>query len=312
MDFERPIPRRTLTGKLTKDINTLKEIFFYRSLIPYHDPTKGVLPFMVEEAGVTVPDPDYRIKRHNKQGRLVSFDLVTDGVGYLEYNGARQTVRENTLMIIRDPAACRYWSDRAHPWTKKWLNAKGTFLDGLFFGFHFNDPVTIMPIENAEPIFDEIHSVLSRLPLEADPESERVETLILQLFQLMHVTRRAGLREKKPNAIDPVRAYIDDHFIDPDISVRTVAEHFFISERSLCRMFRHYLQMSPLEYIAYRRVEYAKFLLLSEDCTVERVTSILGYQNSAYFRKLFTRFTGLSPSAWRRENREVLSEPTDL
>ena len=312
MEFERPIPRKTLLGKCDKTVNTLKEIFFYRNYYNYYSIPQGVRPFLVEEAGITMPDPDYRVRRWNKSGRLASFDLVTGGKGYLEYKGTRTTVRAGTLMIIRDPAECRYWSDREHPWTKKWLNLKGTLLDGLFFGFHFNDPVILMPIEDCEQIFDEMHSILSRLPLSANTEIPRLETLTLELFQRMQDSRRATLNEEKPSAIGRIRAYIDDHFIDPDISVRSVAERFFVSERSLCRMFRHHLQMSPLEYIERKRVEFAQSLLLSEHCSVERVTSTVGYQNSAHFRRLFTRFTGLSPSAWRKENRSILQIPPEL
>ena len=115
-------------------------------------------------------------------------------------------------------------------------------------------------------------------------------------------TEQKSLRSVRSDNFDAIRSYVDTHFLDVDITVRGIAERFFISERSLCRLFRRRVQMSPIEYIEYSRVEYAKFLLLAEHSSVEHITSLLGYQNSAQFRKLFARFTGTSPSAWRREN----------
>ncbi|MGZ4732337.1 MAG: helix-turn-helix domain-containing protein, partial [Terriglobales bacterium] len=57
---------------------------------------------------------------------------------------------------------------------------------------------------------------------------------------------------------------------------------------------------SPLIYLQKLRVAAAKRLLESDHRTMQEISDAVGYQDPAYFRSLFQRHTGVSPSAYRR------------
>jgi len=52
-------------------------------------------------------------------------------------------------------------------------------------------------------------------------------------------------------------------------------------------------------YLQKLRVAAAKRLLESDHRTVQESSDALGYQDVAFFRDLFQRHTGVSPSAYR-------------
>ena len=53
-------------------------------------------------------------------------------------------------------------------------------------------------------------------------------------------------------------------------------------------------------YIQNLRIEEAKRLLETEQMSFEDISSEVGYENRAFFRRLFKRCTGLTPGQYRR------------
>jgi transcriptional regulator GlxA family with amidase domain len=74
-----------------------------------------------------------------------------------------------------------------------------------------------------------------------------------------------------------------------------------MSLRNFVRRFKHATGDSPLIYLQKLRVAAAKRLLESDHRTMQEISDAVGYQDVAYFRGLFQRHTGVSPSAYRQK-----------
>lgn len=72
-----------------------------------------------------------------------------------------------------------------------------------------------------------------------------------------------------------------------------------MSLRNFVRRFKHATGDSPLIYLQKLRVAAAKRMLESSHRTMQEVSDAVGYQDIAFFRSLFQRHTGVSPSAYR-------------
>jgi transcriptional regulator GlxA family with amidase domain len=72
-----------------------------------------------------------------------------------------------------------------------------------------------------------------------------------------------------------------------------------MSPRNFIRRFKQATGDSPLIYLQKLRIAAAKRLLESDHRTVQEVSDAVGYQDVAFFRGLFQRHTGVSPSAYR-------------
>lgn len=82
-------------------------------------------------------------------------------------------------------------------------------------------------------------------------------------------------------------------------SIADLAIKVSLSERQLKRRFKQATGESPLVYIQALRMEFAKFELETTDLQVEKVSNESGYEDVRFFRQLFKRYTGLSPSEYR-------------
>jgi len=72
-----------------------------------------------------------------------------------------------------------------------------------------------------------------------------------------------------------------------------------MSLRNFVRRFKHATGDSPLIYVQKLRVAAAKRMLESSHRTMQEISDAVGYQDIAFFRSLFQRHTGVSPSAYR-------------
>ncbi len=95
------------------------------------------------------------------------------------------------------------------------------------------------------------------------------------------------------------QAWIEDRFQDP-VTVEEVAEAIAMSPRNLKRRFKKATGDSPLAYVQRVRVEAAKRALACRELGIEEVAVRSGYEDSGFFRQLFRRHTGMTPSDYRR------------
>ena len=88
----------------------------------------------------------------------------------------------------------------------------------------------------------------------------------------------------------------------PDIGA--MAQVLAVSQRTLFRHFKASTGMTPTAYLQAQRVEMAKGALRMTDMSIDRIAARVGYSNRAYFCKIFRRYAGLSPRAFRSQSRE--------
>jgi transcriptional regulator GlxA family with amidase domain len=60
---------------------------------------------------------------------------------------------------------------------------------------------------------------------------------------------------------------------------------------------------APLAYIQQLRIDRAKGLLEKSELPVDAVSWKIGYEDAAFFNRLFKRITGLTPGVYRRKFR---------
>ncbi len=86
---------------------------------------------------------------------------------------------------------------------------------------------------------------------------------------------------------------------DKDISLEAVAAEHAMSPRNLIRRFKAATGYVPGEYVQLLRVAAARQLLERGRAPVQKVATAVGYEDSAYFRGIFKRHTGMTPSEYR-------------
>ncbi len=84
------------------------------------------------------------------------------------------------------------------------------------------------------------------------------------------------------------------------VTVSDLAEHFFISESSVKRIFKKHTGIGVHSYFLKLKIAAAAELLKSEK-TVSDISSLLGFCDQSYFSTAFARETGFSPTEYKRQ-----------
>ena len=105
--------------------------------------------------------------------------------------------------------------------------------------------------------------------------------------------------EHSDDSISSAQEWLHQNF-HKTFPLEAPAGHVGMSLRNFVRRFKQATGDSPLMYLQKLRIAAAKRLLESDNRTVQEISEAVGYQNVAFFRNLFQRHTGVSPSAYRQ------------
>ena len=102
--------------------------------------------------------------------------------------------------------------------------------------------------------------------------------------------------------LKPALSLIYSGYMDPSLSVASLAEHIGVSDTYFRRIFEAETGERPLEFINKLRVSYAKEHLESGFYNVERTAEVCGFRDAKYFSTVFRRLTGMSPSEYMKKH----------
>jgi transcriptional regulator GlxA family with amidase domain len=103
-------------------------------------------------------------------------------------------------------------------------------------------------------------------------------------------------------AVADAQTWLDRNFSAPN-PVEEMVKRSGVPERSFKRRFTHATGVSPIDYVQRVRIEYAKRRLEQSDTNIDEISWAVGYEDPAFFRRLFRRVTGVAPGAYRRRYR---------
>jgi AraC-like DNA-binding protein len=120
--------------------------------------------------------------------------------------------------------------------------------------------------------------------LKSGLDSEKAETLLEGLLRLMH--------EQKP-------------YTDPDLTLHQLASQLSVSPHNLSEVINTRLDKSFHDFVNGYRVDEAKIRLVNPKLAHQTILAIAfesGFQSKSTFNKIFKRFTGKTPSSFRRDS----------
>ncbi len=97
---------------------------------------------------------------------------------------------------------------------------------------------------------------------------------------------------------DSIIYFIQEN-IDKAPSLEMLCSRFSLSRTYLCRIFKDSTGTSPVNYWIKLKIKEAKKLLREGNKNISQISDILGYSNIHHFTRMFKRFTGMSPSAYK-------------
>ena len=88
-------------------------------------------------------------------------------------------------------------------------------------------------------------------------------------------------------------------------TIKQVADACSVSESGLYITFKRHLNKTPVDVRQELMCSKAKELLFSTDLSIEEISDSLGFSSSSYFRKIFHSKVHKTPTAYRKESRNI-------
>ena len=153
-----------------------------------------------------------------------------------------------------------------------------------------------MPYSNAEAIFESMCRV-NLLPESRDLVTHITERIFVEnyLFGGKNNGKTKGFSDEIANAIQ----YLTEN-LDKKIDIDELAKSVFLSHNGLLWKFRQELNTTPSNYLYLLRMQNAKRLLLDCVYSISEIAEMCGYQNPYYFTNAFHKYSGMSPSEFRK------------
>ena len=110
-------------------------------------------------------------------------------------------------------------------------------------------------------------------------------------------------RETKNDTISDVERaahYFKENY-NKQISIEQYAEEHLMSVNWFIHSFKNVMKMSPMQYIISLRIAMAKGYLENSTKNIAEISNEVGYENALYFSRLFRKYTGMTPTEYRKK-----------
>ncbi|MEO6168035.1 MAG: helix-turn-helix domain-containing protein [Chitinophagales bacterium] len=123
---------------------------------------------------------------------------------------------------------------------------------------------------------------------------------------------RSSLKEEQAKAhLDKLMQVmeVEKPYLDSNLKIQHMAEKVGVSSHHLSQIINENLNQNYADFINSYRINEAKRLLLSPEYEQEKILSIAfdaGFQNKATFNASFKKYTGMSPTEYKKYQQKVL------
>lgn len=209
--------------------------------------------------------------------------------GSMDYVNQEGTLHLEPADLVYLPQGCRYEA-RIHPGT-----------EDLLINFHIlqADPVHF-PSQPKKLLCDSLQTLRPLMERTVHSFQEGPEQYFAAMSLFYRFCHELTVAIRRENSGKDLISRAKTLLSQPECpSVEEVARQLLVSPSGLRKAFKDAEGIPPAQYRLIQRVENAKQLLLSTDLPISLIAERCGFCDAAYFHKVFTRFTGLTPTAYR-------------
>ena len=157
-------------------------------------------------------------------------------------------------------------------------------------------------VANANALAQGKPADFSQQTVERIVNSSSVEHAYTRLSRL--IDQAAAFRSQQPVSrtemlADRIAQFIDSHIENEWLDLNSLSAQFNVTPQYISNIFKKYRSENVKDYIAKRKLAYAKRLLADTSLPVREIAAKLGYANEISVIRLFRKYEGVTPGDYR-------------
>lgn len=226
-----------------------------------------------------------------------------DGKGGIKVDGKYYDLVPNCFYIIEREKAHTYHSNKAHPWTIYWVHFYGASADHIFRRFtelNHSKPVSIPYQQNK---IAEFEYILDIYKLGFTEQVFEYSSMLLHklLGSFIYYSLKSNTKTESFNdaLVNNITEYLNERIFE-SIRIDDIERRFNRSSSTLFTLFKNKTGYSLIHFFNLIKIQKACELMNLTDLSIKEIGYKLDFQDPLYFSRVFKKYMGTSPSAYRK------------
>lgn len=254
------------------------------------------------------PRAKFHYVRKDKGCDYAMIIYCTEGKGWYSIGGHTYEVGQNQYITLPNGVPYSFGADEEDPWTIYWLHFRGK-MSSNFLSPH-PKPKDILPNEYSRlrdriRLFEEIYGCFSMGYIK---EYMIYSSMCLYMFLASFVHLDQYRHFSIPSQREYPFASRVIHYMKENIShnltLEHLALHFKYSASHFSMLFQKETGFSPINFFIRLKIQKACQYIELTNLKINEISSQLGFDEPAYFSRIFTKIMDISPSAYRKKESE--------
>lgn len=261
-----------------------------------------ISPLYVRKIGF-FPRVKYHYVQKDKGADYLMLIYCTAGRGWYQLGHKRYTVEPHQFIVLPRNQAYAFGADANDPWSIYWLHFDGQLAEQ--FQTPTAQPVSILPglqsrLQDRLDLFEEIYSNFSMAYIkEYMIQASMCLFPFLSSFIYVEQFRHYKLLQVQELTFSMrVISYMQEN-IGSNLSLEQLARNFNYSSSHFSALFQKETGVSPINYYIQLKIQRACQYIELTNLKLFEIAEKVGFDEPAYFTRIFTKVMGLSPSEYR-------------
>lgn len=133
--------------------------------------------------------------------------------------------------------------------------------------------------------------------------AQLINTIIIVVARNIAMFLPGQVNESSEEKSLDIMQYIQTNICQPDkIKAKAISRHFGISVNYLGRYFKKHMHETMQQYILNYKLKLVENRLLHSEMRISEIVTELGFTDESHLNRLFKKYRGYSPSAFRKKN----------
>lgn len=230
--------------------------------------------------------------------------FVKNGKGSVTFDDAELPFRTGDVVIYNPGTKHCEHLDENPDAAIIFIGISNLSIEGLESGCLCRGKYAVLPTDSH---YEAMFFYLGQLFAEKDQRNIQGVAIYKELLNII-IANILRLSEDATRAVESrktyteVKRYLDDNYTTIT-SVDQLCKTLYINKFYLTHLFSQRYGISPLQYLIKKRMSLAEHLLVNTDQKVDEISLACGYEDVAYFCRIFKKQESMTPLQFRKIHR---------